>query len=252
MNLRGRDEELEIYALSFPTLCAPPGSVANLDHFSHLQELDLADCPYLEDDSDAIDGLIGADHHWDIVTGDITREGNGPVAISSRLGWLLSGPARNQIKESPHTATYLGLTEPMNTKDELTAQLQQFWDIESIGISKESTLEDDGFSHIISFDSTQNRYCAALPWNLLHLHSTNYELCMTRLHYLRNRLQRNESLLQEYQSTFNEQLNSHIIEVVPESEEVIQNRFFLPHHGVVRQDKDTTKLRIVFDGVIEL
>ena len=47
---------------------------------------------------------------------------------------------------------------------------------------------------------------------------------------------------------FNEQLNSHIIEVVPESEEVIQNRFFLPHHGVVRQDKDMTKLRIVFDG----
>ena len=54
--------------------------------------------------------------------------------------------------------------------------------------------------------------------------------------------------MQEYQSTFNEQLSSHIIEVVPESEEVIQNRFFLQHHGVVRQDKDTTKLRIVFDG----
>ena len=125
--------------LSFPTLCAPPGSVVNLDHFSHLQELDLANCPYLEDDSDAINVLIGTDHYWDIVTGDISREGNGPVAISSRLGWLLSGPARNQIKESPHTATYLGLTEPMNTKDELTAQLQQFWDIESIGISKEST-----------------------------------------------------------------------------------------------------------------
>ena len=83
VNLRGRDEELEIYALSFPTLCAPPGSVVNLDHFSHLQELDLADCPYLEDYSDAIDVLIGADHYWDIVTGDITREGNGPVAISS-------------------------------------------------------------------------------------------------------------------------------------------------------------------------
>ena len=123
----------------------------------------------------------------------------------------------------------------MNTKDELTAH------IESIGISEETTLEDDGFSHIISFDSSQNRYCAALPWNLLHLHSTNYELCLTRL-------QRNESLLQEYQSTFNEQLNFHILEVVPESEEVIQNRFFLLHHGVVRQDKDMTKLRIVFDG----
>ena len=114
----------------------------------------------------------------------------------------------------------------MNTEEEqdkLTTQLQQFWDIESIGISEDSTLEDSGFSHIISFDSTQNRYCAALPWNSLHLHSTNYELCLTRLHYLRNRLQQNGSLLQEYQSTFDEQLKSGIIEVVPKSEEIIQN-----------------------------
>ena len=89
-----------------------------------MQELDLADCPYLEDDSNAIDVLIGADHYWDIVTGDITREGNGSVAISSRLVWLLFGPARDQIKESSRTATYLGLTEPVNTQDELTSQLQ--------------------------------------------------------------------------------------------------------------------------------
>ena len=47
---------------------------------------------------------------------------------------------------------------------------------------------------------------------------------------------------------FDEQLKSGIIEVVPKSEEIIQNCFFLPHHGVIRQDKDTTKLRIVFDG----
>ena len=127
VNLQGREEELEIYALSFPMLCAPPGSVVNLDHFSHLQELDLADCPHLEDDSDARDVLIGADHYWDIFTGDITREGDGPVAISSRLGWLLSGPARDQINRFSHTATYVGLTESVNTEedqDKLTTQLQ--------------------------------------------------------------------------------------------------------------------------------
>ena len=151
--------------------------------------------------------MIGADHYWDIVTVDITREGDGPVAISSRLGWLLFGLARDQINRFSRTATYLGLTESVNTEEEqdkLTTQLQQFWDIESIGISEDSTLEDTGFSHIISFDSTQNRYCAALPWNSIRLHSTNYELCLTHLHYLRNCLQKNESLLQEYQSTFDE------------------------------------------------
>ena len=66
--------------------------------------------------------------------------------------------------------------------------------------------------------------------------------------YHRNRLQRNESLIQGYQSTIRKQLNSGIIEVIPESEETIQNRFTLPHHEVVRQDKDTTKLHNVFDN----
>ena len=81
-----------------------------------MQELDLADCPHLEDDSNATDVLIGADHYWDIVTGDITREGDGPVAITNRLGWLLSRPARDQINRFSRTATYVGLTESVNTE----------------------------------------------------------------------------------------------------------------------------------------
>ena len=57
-----------------------------------------------------------------------------------------------------------------------------------------------------------------------------------------------EFLLQEYNATFAQQLQSGIIELVPEAQEKLQASFYLPHHGVVRQDKETTKLRIVFDG----
>ena len=38
------------------------------------------------------DILIGADHYYDIVIDDIVRGSTVPIAISSRLGWLLSGP----------------------------------------------------------------------------------------------------------------------------------------------------------------
>ena len=34
--------------------------------------------------------LIGADHYWDIVQDHIIR-GNGPTAMQSKLGYLLSG-----------------------------------------------------------------------------------------------------------------------------------------------------------------
>ena len=52
----------------------------------------------------------------------------------------------------------------------------------------------------------------------------------------------------QYQSTVDQQLLSGIIEVVPEVEKASANCFFLPHYGVVRQEKETTKLRIVFNG----
>ena len=39
-----------------------------------------------------------------------------------------------------------------------------------------------------------------------------------------------------------------IVERVPIHEEESKTRYFLPHHGVVRADKETTKLHMVFDG----
>ena len=52
----------------------------------------------------------------------------------------------------------------------------------------------------------------------------------------------------EYDAVFQKQLQQGIIERVPEEEEGFDNCYFLPHHGVVREDKETTKLRVVFDG----
>ena len=41
---------------------------------------------------------------------------------------------------------------------------------------------------------------------------------------------------------------SGIIEPVSEEQDNNEGTYYLPHHGVVRQDKETTKLRVVFDG----
>ena len=61
----------------------------------HLEGLELAD-----DQSDprgSIDLLIGSDHYWDIVIGHTRRGINGPTAVSSSLGWLLSGPVNGSV-----------------------------------------------------------------------------------------------------------------------------------------------------------
>ena len=36
--------------------------------------------------------------------------------------------------------------------------------------------------------------------------------------------------------------------MVPKDEEDFEGAHFLPYHGVLREDRETTKLRIVFDG----
>ena len=42
--------------------------------------------------SKCIDILKGADHYYDIVIGGVIRGSAGPVAISSKVGWLPAGP----------------------------------------------------------------------------------------------------------------------------------------------------------------
>ena len=85
VNIRGQDgTDIEIYALSSPMICSP-----------HLQELQLSEFSQ-EEPVDHIDILIGSDHYWDVVTGDISRENDGPVALDSKFGWLLSGPLKRR------------------------------------------------------------------------------------------------------------------------------------------------------------
>ena len=52
----------------------------------------------------------------------------------------------------------------------------------------------------------------------------------------------------EYDESFCEQLNSHVIERVPEEELNCEGAHYICHFGVVRGNRETTKLPIVFDG----
>ena len=64
---------------------------------------------------------------------------------------------------------------------------------------------------------------------------------------LKARLKKDEKLLQEYDSIFKAQLGAGIIELVPKDEEHFEGAHFLPHHGVLREDRETKKLCIVSD-----
>ena len=62
-----------------------------LELYPHISGLDLADDPLAE--THEIDVLIGVDFYWEFVTGEMVRGVEGPIAINTTLGWMLSGPA---------------------------------------------------------------------------------------------------------------------------------------------------------------
>ena len=92
----------------------------------------------------------------------------------------------------------------------------------------------------------ENRYEVGLPWKAETVpKSTGYNMCVKRLRQLQSRLKKDKTLFQDYDNIIREQESSGIVEQTNDTE---NNGYFLPHHGVIRQDKETSKLRIAFDG----
>ena len=187
-----------------------------------------------------------------MVTGDIIRGESGPGALSSHFGCLLSGPA-SPLPHSHATSVLIidGSTDgesPEHT-DQLSQVLNQFWDSEAIGVVDQCKLTQDDFPPELTFDWRGGRYQVSLPWkSSIRLNLNCYSLCVGRLNQLYRRLKKKRSLLKEYDDVFNKQIKDGIIEGVTRQQENSYDKHFLPHHGVLREDKSTTKLRVVFDG----
>ena len=78
-----------------PTVCEPlvrqPIATCIQKH-SHLLGLELADFSSSQS-SLPVDVLIGFDYYMELVTGSVSRRSNGPTAVHTKLGCVLSGPS---------------------------------------------------------------------------------------------------------------------------------------------------------------
>ena len=256
--LKGRSDYLNMYVTCYtvPTICAP------LDH----QPIEFAavSCPHLNGlplaDSSSAEGvleielLIGADFFWHIATGRVIRGEQGPVAMETKLGYVLSGPASD---ESTVTSTAVNITSthilaaeavPLPPEENLREQLRQFWKLESIGVLPDESSVQDKFEETVKF--TGKRYQVQLPWKESHpMLPDNFDLSVARLHHLVKKLQTDKDLLREYDELICNQVASEIVEEVPPySNSVTGKVHYIPHHPVIRRDKETSKVRIVYDA----
>ena len=247
----GANQQLELIAV--PVICQPLTSQSIdlcVSRYQHLRDLDLADSPR-DGAALEVDVLIGSDYYWEFTTGNIRRGDNGPVAIRTTLGWVLSSAvptSTDRVSPVNFLITHaLSVGAPTNTEN-LDEVLRSFWNLESLGIkSVEETVLDE-FSQTIRFKD--GRYQVALPWKDPHPPlPDNYELSCKRLTGLLRRLKQHQEVLCEYDAIIRNQLQQGIVEEVNEPDNPVSGTIhYLPHHAVVRTDKETTKVRIVYDA----
>ena len=240
-------------ACTSPVICSNLPVPVNVNTYTHLQGLDLADNGNFP--HNAIDILISSDYYWQVVTGDIVNGDCGPVAMNSIFGWLLSGPVSHPSTDSTfHSLVVVGkdqCTSKCTQIDCLVQMLKRFWDNESVGICDATAGEQSIlFLPEIQFDGI--RYEIKLPWKEDYPSQDipdRFHLCFNRLKYLQRRLLKTPNILQEYNQIIREQLNQGIIEVIVNPNNTGANHVhYLPHYAVIHQDKQTTKVRVVYDG----
>lgn len=111
----------------------------------------------------------------------------------------------------------------------LNESVNNFFNLESIGISPDEPGVYEKFTDDLRFKD--HRYEVRLP-----VKGDKF-----------NKFKNNAELLNTYDSIFKDQLANGIIERATETPGVGETHY-LPHRAVIRPDKDTTKVRIVFDA----
>ena len=94
--------------------------------------------------------------------------------------------------------------------------------------------------------SEEGWYETCLPWKGNHPPlPSNHDGSVRRLNSLLRKLRRTD-MLAEYDAVVREQLKAGVVEKAPD--EITGKEFYLPHRAVVRENAESTKVRVVYDA----
>ena len=181
--------------------------------------------------------------HNDIVRGD------GPTAVKSQLGYLLSGPLT--LPQPVETATmHIAILSYTSDKELSNQNLSSFWQSESAATAVTGNVPNDMFFQ--QYMRTQitvqpdGTYSLRFPWKEDHSAlPSNYSVCYRRTRSLAHRLAKTPELLKQYGRIIEERKRRGFIERV-DSNDHKATIHYIPHHPV-RKESPTTPIRIVYD-----
>ena len=212
-------ELIPLSVLVVPRIAAPLQTVshAKLTSLPYLHGLTLAH-PITGDKHFEVSLLIGVDHYWKLV-GDHTIRGDGPTAVQSKLGYLLSGPLHLSNHRTEIVSTFHVSVSPS-----IEQTIEKFWSIESAGTLPAQPQPCNQFTD--NYLNQLFKMKAALMSPNFHGRMTmppyqptlNFKVCARRTRALARRLTNTPDLLQMYNNIIKEQ----------------ERRRLIPHHLIVQ------------------
>ncbi|XP_028393185.1 uncharacterized protein LOC114517596 [Dendronephthya gigantea] len=253
----GFSAEIEANVLDSITGTTPAIQWSELkDKWPHLKQIPFEKVS----DRCQIDLLIGSDHplFHHVTQEKCGPEINDPIARKTNLGWVCFGPTSTENVRNYSrihvTRTYQSDQYETKGNDTTNKLLRKFWELDSMGIRDEDSkpLTPDEARATKSAEETlhhlqDNRYEIGIPWRVNEPRFTNnYEQALSRLVSLERSLRKKGAeVSSSYQEIIEEYVKKNYVrKVSPSTEE----QWFIPHFPVIRNDKATTKVRIVFDA----
>lgn len=197
-----------------------------------------------------VDVLIGIDYmvaHTSLR--DVCGEPEEPVARLTPLGWTCVGRIDSADRKQSFDSFVTVLTN--QTQDTLDQTLQNLWQLDSIPETKTpmSHVEQSAVESVektLTYDN--GHYEVGIPWKKTSqsLHN-NRKMAVNRLLCTEKRLAKDKVVAKSYLDVIKTYLSKGYIRKVPD-EELSDTRWYLPHFPIVKMNRDTTKVRIVFDA----
>ncbi|XP_056637674.1 uncharacterized protein LOC130445812 [Diorhabda sublineata] len=216
-----------------------------IDDFSKnmraLSQLNQPDPTFFK--SSKIEILIGADIFWEVISaGQIPLGRNNPILQKTQFGWIVSGPIG--VKSSSVACNFI---QNDNVDTDIQKCLTKFWEVEETPLklprSNEENACEEHFKRYTKRDK-DGRFVVTLPFkeNPEKLGSSR-EIAIKRFMSLERKLEGDARWKKLYGDFMREYKDLNHMSRIQDTE--TDKSFYMPHHGVIKNDSLTTKLRVV-------
>lgn len=231
---------IEVEVLVSDTITAANVSVPNeeLRTLINSRGLDLADCCEMDM---GIEVLIGADVFWQIVESSSYQKIDQAITcVPTIFGFALQGS--QEVGD-------LSVKRAVSSNFCAAASdIKVLWELESLGIKEKEGLNENEKGIVEDFKKNlkfvDGKYETELLWKLESKElENNYFLAKKQFDRLERSFAKNDWIAKEYGEVIRHQIQEGVIEECTREE----REYFMPHRAVVREDKETTKVRVVFN-----